>query len=84
MLRAVQQPIGAEVVDGMKKDEHMIVKYVIAIKKMQHFQLIIDIKTVFRMTRLKDEMEAVAWELQKNNSMIERYDLLLQALMFMR
>lgn len=49
VLRAVQQPIGAEVVDGMKKDEHMIVK----------------------MTRLKDEMEAVAWELQKNNSMIE-------------
>ncbi|XP_056324124.1 inhibitor of nuclear factor kappa-B kinase subunit epsilon [Danio aesculapii] len=49
VLRAVQQPIEAEVVDGMKKDEHMILK----------------------MTRLKNEMEAVARELQKNNNMIE-------------
>ncbi|XP_005172929.2 inhibitor of nuclear factor kappa-B kinase subunit epsilon isoform X1 [Danio rerio] len=47
--RAVQQPVKAEVVDGKKKEEHMILK----------------------MTRLKSEMEAVAWELQKNNNMIE-------------
>lgn len=29
---------------------------------------------VSRMNRLKDEMEAVARELQNNNNMIERYD----------
>ncbi|XP_073681575.1 inhibitor of nuclear factor kappa-B kinase subunit epsilon [Garra rufa] len=47
--RALQQPVGAEGVDGQKKDEHMILK----------------------MNRLKDEMEAVAQELQNNNNMIE-------------
>uniref|UniRef100_A0A671LPP1 Inhibitor of nuclear factor kappa-B kinase subunit epsilon-like n=1 Tax=Sinocyclocheilus anshuiensis TaxID=1608454 RepID=A0A671LPP1_9TELE len=50
VLRALQQPVGAEGVDGQKKDdEHMILK----------------------MNRLKDEMEAVARELQNNNNMIE-------------
>lgn len=46
---ALHQPIGAEGVDGPKKDEHMILK----------------------MNRLKDEMEAVAQELQNNNNIIE-------------
>nr|ALC74334.1 IKKepsilon [Ctenopharyngodon idella] len=49
MLRTLHQPIGAEGVDGPKKDENMILK----------------------MNRLKDEMEAVARELQNNNNMIE-------------
>ncbi|KAI2659231.1 Inhibitor of nuclear factor kappa-B kinase subunit epsilon [Labeo rohita] len=49
VLRALQQPVGAEGVDGQKKDEQMI----------------------FKMNRLKDEMEAVARELQNNNNMIE-------------
>uniref|UniRef100_A0A672N6N0 Inhibitor of nuclear factor kappa-B kinase subunit epsilon-like n=1 Tax=Sinocyclocheilus grahami TaxID=75366 RepID=A0A672N6N0_SINGR len=50
VLRALQQSVGAEGVDGQKKDdEHMILK----------------------MNRLKDEMEAVARELQNNNNMIE-------------
>ncbi|XP_077059426.1 inhibitor of nuclear factor kappa-B kinase subunit epsilon isoform X2 [Siphateles boraxobius] len=50
VFRALHQPIGAEGVDGLKKDEHMILK----------------------MNRLKDEMEAVARELQNNNNVIER------------
>uniref|UniRef100_A0A672RRY3 Inhibitor of nuclear factor kappa-B kinase subunit epsilon-like n=1 Tax=Sinocyclocheilus grahami TaxID=75366 RepID=A0A672RRY3_SINGR len=49
VLRALQQPVGAEGLDGKIKDEHMILK----------------------MNTLKDEMEAVARELQNNNNMIE-------------
>uniref|UniRef100_A0A8C1WLR2 Inhibitor of nuclear factor kappa B kinase subunit epsilon n=1 Tax=Cyprinus carpio TaxID=7962 RepID=A0A8C1WLR2_CYPCA len=50
VLRALQQPAGADGVDGQKKDdEHLI----------------------FKMNRLKVEMEAVARELQNNNNMIE-------------
>uniref|UniRef100_A0A673KZY7 Inhibitor of nuclear factor kappa-B kinase subunit epsilon-like n=1 Tax=Sinocyclocheilus rhinocerous TaxID=307959 RepID=A0A673KZY7_9TELE len=49
VLRALQQPVEAEGLDGKIKDEHMILK----------------------MNRLKDEMEAVARELQNNNNMIE-------------
>ncbi|XP_051532489.1 inhibitor of nuclear factor kappa-B kinase subunit epsilon-like isoform X3 [Myxocyprinus asiaticus] len=47
--RALQQPIGAESMDGPKQNDHMI----------------------FKMNRLKDEMEAVARELQNNNNIIE-------------
>lgn len=75
VLRALQQPVGAEGVDGQKKDEQMIFKYVLAMKMTQHllFQIINEIQIVSRMNRLKDEMEAVARELQNNNNMIERY-----------
>lgn len=62
--------------DGPKKDENMILKYVIVVKVTQHLSISnknkINLKIVSRMTRLKDEMEAVARELQNNNNMIER------------
>lgn len=50
VLKALHQPIGAEGIEGSKKEDHMIL----------------------RMNRLKDEMEAVARELQNNNNIIER------------
>ncbi|KAA0707755.1 Inhibitor of nuclear factor kappa-B kinase subunit epsilon [Triplophysa tibetana] len=49
VLRALQQPLGAEGMDRPKNEDHMIL----------------------RMNRLKDEMEAVARELQSNNNLIE-------------
>lgn len=39
VLRALHQPIGAEGVDGPKKDEHMIFKYVIVMKMRQHLSI---------------------------------------------